>query len=99
MQDTQHLQSESQFRLVWETSGDGMRLTNRDGMVLRVNDAYCRMVQKSRAELEGQLLTVVHSEANADFVLSTYQKTGGLEYPGAPPGNGSHLMERRQGLV
>ena len=42
--------------------------------MLRVNDAYCRMVQKSRAELEGQLLTIVHSEANADFVLSTYQK-------------------------
>jgi PAS domain S-box-containing protein len=67
-------QSESQFRLVWESSGDGMRLTNREGIMLRVNDAYCRMVQKSRAELEGQLLTIIHSEANADFVLDTYQK-------------------------
>jgi PAS domain S-box-containing protein len=68
------LQSESQFRLVWESSGDGMRLTDRDGIMLRVNDAYCRMVQKSRKELEGQLMTIVHSKANADFVLSTYQK-------------------------
>jgi PAS domain S-box-containing protein len=51
-----------------------MRLTNRDGVILRVNDAYCRMVQKPRTELEGQLLTVVHKAANADFVLSTYQK-------------------------
>ena len=67
-------QSESQFRLVWETSGDGMRLTNREGVILRVNDAYCRMVHKSRADLEGQLLTVIHSEANADFVLRTYQR-------------------------
>ncbi len=67
-------QSESQFRLVWDSSGDGMRLTNREGIMLRVNDAYCRMVGKSRAELEGQLLTIVHSQANADFVLSTYQK-------------------------
>jgi PAS domain S-box-containing protein len=67
-------QSESQFRLVWESSGDGMRLTNREGIILRVNDAYCRMVGKSRAELEGQLLTIVHSDANADFVLDTYQK-------------------------
>ena len=62
-------QSESQFRLVWESSGDGMRLTNREGIILRVNDAYCRMVQKSRAELEGRLLTIAHSDANADFVL------------------------------
>jgi PAS domain S-box-containing protein len=67
-------QSESQFRLVWDSSADGMRLTNRDGVVLRVNDAFCRMVEKSRAELEGQVLTVVHSTANADFVLGTYQK-------------------------
>jgi PAS domain S-box-containing protein len=66
--------SESQFRLVWESSGDGMRLTNREGITVRVNDAYCHMVQMSRAELEGQPLTVVHSEANADFVLGTYQK-------------------------
>jgi PAS domain S-box-containing protein len=42
--------------------------------MLRVNDAYCRMVQKSRTELEGQVLTVVHSAANAGFVLGTYQK-------------------------
>jgi PAS domain S-box-containing protein len=67
-------QSESQFRLVWESSGDGMRLTNREGIILRVNDAYCRMVQKSRAELEGRLLTIAHSDANADFVLDAYQK-------------------------
>jgi PAS domain S-box-containing protein len=66
--------SESQFRLVWDSSEDGMRLTNRDGIILRVNDAYCRMVQKPRTELEGQLLTVVHKAANADFVLSSYQK-------------------------
>ena len=66
-------QSESQFRLVWESSGDGMRLTNREGIMLRVNDAFCSMVQKPRAELEGQLLNIVHSEANADFVLRSYQ--------------------------
>jgi PAS domain S-box-containing protein len=67
-------QSETQVRLVWESSGDGMRLANREGVILRVNEAYCRMVQKSRAELEGQPLTIVHSEANAEFVLGTYQK-------------------------
>jgi PAS domain S-box-containing protein len=67
-------QSETQFRLVWDNSEDGMRLTDRDGIMLRVNDAYCRMVQKSRAELEGQLLTVGHSAANTDFVLSSYRE-------------------------
>lgn len=65
--------SESQFRLVWGSSGDGMRLTNREGIMVRVNDAYCRMVQKPRAELEGQPITVVHSESNAGFVLDAYR--------------------------
>jgi len=66
--------SESQFRLVWESSGDGMRLTNREGIMVRVNAAYCRMVQKSRAELEGQPIAVIHSHSNADFVLDTYRQ-------------------------
>jgi PAS domain S-box-containing protein len=66
-------QSESQLRLVWGSSADGMRLTNREGIVLRVNDAYCQMVQKPRADLEGQLLTTIHSNQNAEFVLETYQ--------------------------
>jgi PAS domain S-box-containing protein len=67
--------SETQFRLVWENSEDGMRLTNRDGIILRVNEAYCRMVQKPRRELEGRLLTVVQAAANADFVLGSYRKS------------------------
>ncbi|HVM51108.1 MAG TPA: PAS domain S-box protein [Candidatus Acidoferrum sp.] len=67
-------QSESQFHLVWDSSEDGMRLTDRDGVILRVNEAYCRMVEKPKAELEGQPFTVVHTPANAEFVLSTYQQ-------------------------
>ncbi len=67
-------QSESQFRLLWESSEDGMRLTDRNGVILRVNDAYCRMVQKTRAELEGQPMTIVHAAAKGAFVLGTYQK-------------------------
>lgn len=67
-------QSESQFRLLWESSEDGMRLTNRDGIVLRVNSAFCRMVRKSSKELVGQPLTIIHAANKGDFVLGTYQK-------------------------
>jgi PAS domain S-box-containing protein len=67
-------QSESQFRLVWESSADGMRLTNQEGTTLRVNDAYCRMVDKPRAELEGHLITVAHAPGTADYVLTAYRK-------------------------
>ena len=67
-------QSESQFRLVWESSEDGMRLINRNGIILRVNDAFCRMVHKSRKEVEGQPFTIVHAPTRAEHILATYQQ-------------------------
>jgi PAS domain S-box-containing protein len=48
------------FRLVWENSNDGMRLTNSQGKILMVNKAFCRLMEKSRLELEGEPLTVVY---------------------------------------
>jgi len=67
-------QSESQFRLLWESSEDGMRLTNRDGAILRVNGAFCRMVRKPRQELEGRPLTVIHAANKGELILGTYQR-------------------------
>ena len=37
-------QSEALFRLVWDSAADGMRLTDADGIVVRANPAYCRLV-------------------------------------------------------
>lgn len=65
--------SESQFRLVWNNSADGLRLTDREGTVLMVNDAYCRMTGKSKAEVEGQPLTVIHCVETAEQVLRAHQ--------------------------
>jgi len=66
--------SESQFRLIWNSSADGMRLANRDGTVLMVNDSYCRMVGKSKTELEGSPLSVIHLPENVKRVLSKHQQ-------------------------
>lgn len=49
--------SEAMFRAVWENAVDGMRLTDQEGYIVAVNEAYCRLVGKSRAELEGNPLT------------------------------------------
>ncbi len=65
--------SEAQFRAVWNTSADGMRLCTRDGTVLKVNDAYCRMVGKPREELEGTPYTVIHSDENKELYLQHYR--------------------------
>ncbi len=60
--DEARRKSEAQFRAVWNTSVDGMRLVGRDGIVQMVNDAYCRMIGKTREELEGRSICVVHAE-------------------------------------
>jgi hypothetical protein len=91
-------QSESQFRLVWESSGDGMRLTNREGIILRVNDAYCRMVQKSRAELGGPTPDHRPQRCQCGLCSGRLPKTSGLKNPGASSGDGGYIMERRQSL-
>jgi PAS domain S-box-containing protein len=54
-------QSEEELREVWENSRDGMRLSDPEGRVLRVNSAYCQLVNKSREELEGDLFTAIHA--------------------------------------
>jgi PAS domain S-box-containing protein len=64
--------SESQLRLVWENSEDGMRLTDARGMILKVNEAYCRMVGKPRPELEGASIAVVQRDSDQDRVLADY---------------------------
>jgi PAS domain S-box-containing protein len=67
-------QSESQFRQVWNASADGMRLTDRNGTVLMVNDAYCRIVGKTKTELEGQSLSIVHHAAERERILGRHRK-------------------------
>jgi PAS domain S-box-containing protein len=66
-------QSELQFRLVWEKSAEGMRLINEQGVVLRVNEAFCRMVGKQREEIEGKPFTVIYTKAQQERILRRYQ--------------------------
>ncbi|MHC1737727.1 MAG: PAS domain S-box protein [Ignavibacteriaceae bacterium] len=53
---------ELEFRSVWENSASGMRITDVHGIVLRVNNAFCRIVEKSKEEMEGKPLSVIYSD-------------------------------------
>ena len=53
---------EPRFREVWERSFDAMRLVDEEGILLQVNNAYCRLVGKSRKELEGASFATVYFE-------------------------------------
>jgi len=53
--------SETLFRSVWENSVDGMRLTDENGLIVAVNDAYCKLVGMEAHLLEGKLFTFVYA--------------------------------------
>jgi PAS domain S-box-containing protein len=50
------------LRCVWEHSIDGMRLTDREGRIIAVNDAYCKLVRMPRLKLLGQLFSVTEKD-------------------------------------
>jgi len=54
-------QSEEQFRLIWENSNDGMRLTDEEGKVILVNPAFCEIIGLPKEEIEGKFLSEIYS--------------------------------------
>ncbi len=57
--------TEEAFRFIWEHSLDGMRLTNEEGIMVMVNDAFCRLVGKNREELINQPLSMIYQTDHA----------------------------------
>ncbi len=58
--------SELHFRSVWESSIDGMRLTDENGIIVSINDAFAKLFEKSKDEILGRNITVVYGE-NSGF--------------------------------
>ena len=66
--------SETLFRSVWENSVDGMRLTDENGYIVAVNDAFGKMVGLKQEELEGKLFTTIYGEPDdAGLMLQQHQ--------------------------
>jgi two-component system cell cycle sensor histidine kinase/response regulator CckA len=67
--------SEMLFHSVWENSVDGMRLTDENGVIVAVNQAYCQLVGMSLTELPGRPFTVVYAAAEQPaLILSLYRE-------------------------
>lgn len=64
---------QTRLALVWETSADGMRMTDAEGTMVQVNQAYCRMVQKDRQELIGQSMAIAYRAKDQPPILKAYQ--------------------------
>jgi len=65
---------DAQFRSVWEKSQDGMRLTDENGKVIQVNDAFCRMMGIERSEIEDQSLAVIYVEEQMEHVENMHRE-------------------------
>ena len=61
-------------RMVWEASADAMRLTDADGIVLQVNQAYCELVGMSREELEGQPFSLAYARDEQEHMLAAFRR-------------------------
>lgn len=68
------LQSEMKFRLVWENSSDGMRLTNEEGITVLANDSYCKLMGKSLEEIIGKPISSIYKMEKHNEILSKYKK-------------------------
>jgi len=66
--------SEIQFRSIWENSIDAMRLIDEDGIIVDVNDAFCKMFQLTKEELIGKPFTVCYLSDEKDAVKSFKEK-------------------------
>ena len=50
--------SELLFKQLWDISVDGMRLTDEQGYMIAVNEAFCKTVEKNRDELISQPFSI-----------------------------------------
>jgi two-component system cell cycle sensor histidine kinase/response regulator CckA len=67
---------EERFRAIWEHSADGMRVTDKNGRIVMVNDAYCRMVKKTKEELINEPFSIVYHRTASEQLtgLEEYKK-------------------------
>ncbi len=65
--------AEERFRSIWENSIDAMRLVDGDGIIINVNDSYCKLFGLKREELIGKPLNVSYIVRDSDTSLNSFK--------------------------
>jgi len=66
--------SEQHFRSIWEQSSEAMRLTDEEGTILDVNEAFCRLMHVQREDIVGRAMAVLHRpHLDAGKILSDHR--------------------------
>jgi PAS domain S-box-containing protein len=66
--------ADQEFRMSWDTSFDGMRVIDQNGVVIIVNHAYCRIVGKPRKEIVGRCFTEVYHETVREQMRAAFDE-------------------------
>jgi PAS domain S-box-containing protein len=66
--------AESLFKVFWENSTSGMRLTDKDGIIINVNSSFCRLFEKSKEELIGKHFSLCYDESHRKSIESSFAK-------------------------
>jgi PAS domain S-box-containing protein len=99
--------SEQLFHSVWENAADGMRLCDPFGRVVAANEAYCRLLGKTRAEVEGQPYPELFGESGTaldnlgEFVTQFAQRRFTPKWEGTVtlPGDRRAVVEQSNSFV
>lgn len=64
--------SEQLLESTWQSALDGKRLTDESGRIVKVNDAYCALMQMPREALEGHPMHAPYPPENAADILAKH---------------------------
>jgi PAS domain S-box-containing protein len=90
--------SEYIFKVIWEKTKDGMRLTDENGIIRLCNDSFALMFGKTKEEIIGNPISVLYDPSIEELVIRDYKesfKLGRLKNHfefNAPLWNGSQLF-------
>jgi PAS domain S-box-containing protein len=65
---------EERFRAVWEHSADGMRLTDKEGKIVMVNSAFCKIIKLPHEKLVGKFLSAMYRGEEEETTLKLYRE-------------------------
>lgn len=69
-------ESEERLRTVFEAAVDGIVELDDEDVIVRANEAFCRMVELPQTMVEGQPWTALAAAANADESFASLPQTG-----------------------
>ena len=66
--------SELLFNQLWSMSTDGMRITDEKGIIIDVNDAFCRIVEMDTNQLKSKPFINIYHQDEQEQVLKLYKR-------------------------